>query len=68
MRKLLPLSLVTLTGLVNIEKNQLLKELKRAKNYSPRLPSVVVPTITKEEYALLGEKMRKFEGSDRLWR
>jgi len=57
-----PFDTLSLCRLLNIEKNQLLKELKRAKNYSPRLPSVVVPTITKEEYALLGEKMRKFEG------
>jgi len=57
-----PFDTLSLCRLVNIEKDQLLKALKRARNHSPRLPWVVVPTMTKEEYALLGEKMRKFEG------
>src|SRR5690606_25238824 len=32
------------------------------KTYSPRLPSVFVPQLSKAEYALLQEKMRKYEG------
>ena len=57
-----PFDTLSLCRLLNIEKEQLVKTLKRARNYSPRLPSVVVPTMTKEEYALLFEKMRMFEG------
>src|SRR5690606_19964084 len=30
--------------------------------YSPRLPSVFVPQLSKEEYAALQEKMHKYEG------
>lgn len=57
-----PFDTLALCTLANIEKEQLLKQLKRAKNHSYRLPWVVVPTMTKEEYALLSEKMRMFEG------
>ena len=57
-----PFDTLALCRLLHIEKSQLLKELRRAKNYSYRLPSVVVPTMTKEEYALLAEKMRLFDG------
>lgn len=37
-------------------------KLARAKNYSPRLPSPFVPQMSKTDYAVLQEKMRKFEG------
>ena len=36
--------------------------LKKAITYSPRLPSVVVPQFTKDEYAYLSEKMWKYKG------
>ncbi|WP_178987563.1 peptidoglycan D,D-transpeptidase FtsI family protein [Winogradskyella schleiferi] len=38
------------------------KKLARATNYSPRLPSPFVPQLSKTDYAVLQEKMRKFEG------
>lgn len=38
------------------------KKVKRAYNYSPRLPSVFVSHLSKEDYAVLQEKMRKFGG------
>lgn len=38
------------------------KKLERANNYSPRLPSPFVPQLSKEDYAVLQEKMRKYEG------
>ena len=38
------------------------KKIEKAKNYSYRLPSVVVPQFTKDEYAYLSEKMWKYEG------
>lgn len=37
-------------------------KLARAANYSPRLPSPFVPQMSKTDYAVLQEKMRKFEG------
>ena len=36
--------------------------LEKAIAYSPRLPSVVVPQFTKDEYAYLSEKMWKYKG------
>ena len=36
--------------------------LAKARVYSPRLPYTVVPQLTKEEYAYLSEKMRKYDG------
>ena len=49
-------------GILNMTKEKLAKELKKAKRYSSRLPSVVVPQLTKSEYAYLQEKMFKYEG------
>ena len=51
-----------LAKLLNITEQQLLKQLDKGKIYSPRLPSVIVSKITKDEYAYLQEKMWKFEG------
>lgn len=48
--------------LLNITPEQLLKQLDQAKIYSPRLPSVIVSKLTKDEYAYLQEKMWKFKG------
>ena len=49
-------------NILNITREQLAGRLDKAKIYSPRLPSVVVPQLTKSEYAYLQEKMRKYEG------
>lgn len=38
------------------------KKLERANRYSPRLPSPFVPQLSKLDYAVLQEKMRKYEG------
>lgn len=48
--------------LVKIDLETFKKELERAKNYSPRLPSVLVSKISKETFAAFQEKMRKYEG------
>lgn len=37
-------------------------KLKRAYTYSPRLPSVFISHLSKGDYAVLQEKMRKYEG------
>ncbi len=49
-------------SVLNITKEKLIKQLKKARVYSPRIPSVVIPQLTKDEYAYLQEKMRKFSG------
>lgn len=48
--------------ILHITPKELAKRLDKAKIYSPRLPSVIVPQLTKSEYAYLQEKMRKYEG------
>jgi len=48
--------------LLKISRETYDKKLERAKNYSPRLASPFVPQLSKEDYAVLQEKMRKFEG------
>lgn len=54
--------LPALSNLLNITLEKLEKELNRARNFSPRLPSPIVSTMSQEEYAYLGEQMRKYEG------
>ncbi|MFC0603970.1 penicillin-binding protein 2 [Winogradskyella pulchriflava] len=49
-------------NLLKISKEEYNKKLERATNYSPRLPSPFVPQLSKTDYAVLQEKMRKFEG------
>jgi len=49
-------------NLINISKENLERILEKAKIYSPRLPSVVLPQLTKNEYAHLQEKMYRYPG------
>ncbi len=49
-------------NLINISKENLERILEKAKIYSPRLPSVVLPQLTKDEYAHLQEKMYRYSG------
>ncbi|GAL66870.1 penicillin-binding protein 2 [Jejuia pallidilutea] len=48
--------------LLKISRETYDKKLDRARSYSPRLASPFVPQLSKEDYAVLQEKMRKFEG------
>ena len=48
--------------LLGIDKSEFLSKMDKARNYSPRLPSVLVPQLSKEDYAKLQEKMRHFVG------
>lgn len=61
-RNLKPFDTTELCNILSITPEQLVERLDKAKIYSPRLPSVVIPQLTKSEYAYLGEKMRKYEG------
>lgn len=49
-------------GLLGITKQEFLKKMHSAQVYSTRLPSVLVPQLSKEDYARLQEKMRKYTG------
>lgn len=61
-RNVKPFDTTEFCSILNITPENLVKRLDKAKIYSPRLPSVVVPQLTKSEYAYLQEKMRKYEG------
>ena len=61
-REVEPLDTTEFCALLKIDKTDFLKKYNRAKNYSPRLPSVFVSHLSKEDYAYLQEKMRKFDG------
>ena len=61
-RNLKPFDTTEFCQILSITPEQLATRLDKAKIYSPRLPSVVVPQLTKGEYAFLQEKMRKYEG------
>jgi len=61
-REVKPLDTLEFCSLLNINKEQFLDIYNKAYHYSPWLPSVFIPHLSKEDYAVLQEKMRKFEG------
>ncbi|MBD0851656.1 peptidoglycan D,D-transpeptidase FtsI family protein [Maribacter arenosus] len=61
-REVKPLDTLEFCNLIGMDKEVFIYKLKKAKVYSPRLPSVLVPQLSKEDYAKLQEKMRHFEG------
>ncbi len=61
-REVKALDTLEFCNLLDIEKEQFVKKLKRARVYSPRLPSVLVHQLSKEDYARLQEKMRRYKG------
>ncbi|MDN3492873.1 peptidoglycan D,D-transpeptidase FtsI family protein [Winogradskyella bathintestinalis] len=64
-REVIPLDSVELEEfceLLKITEEEYHKKLAKATSYSPRLPSPFVPQLSKIDYAVLQEKMRKFEG------
>ncbi len=61
-REVKPLDTLEFCGLLGIDKEKFIKSLKKAKTYSSRLPSVLVHQLSKEDYARLQEKMRKYTG------
>ncbi|MFV0540362.1 MAG: peptidoglycan D,D-transpeptidase FtsI family protein [Aestuariibaculum sp.] len=48
--------------ILKIDKASFISKYKAAYTYSPKLPSVFIPQLSKEDYAILQEKMRKFKG------
>lgn len=61
-RELKPLDTNEFCNLLNITKEDFTRIYKKAYTYSPRLPSVFIPQLSKEDYATLQEKLRKYEG------
>src|SRR6056297_243595 len=48
--------------LLDIDNETFIDKLRKARVYSPRLPSVLVHQLSKQDYAKLQEKMRKYTG------
>jgi len=61
-REVKPLDTLEFCSLLKITKEDFKNIYEKAYRYSPRLPSVFVPQLSKEDYAGLQEKLRKFEG------
>jgi penicillin-binding protein 2 len=61
-RELKAFDTLELSQLLNIEKEELLKRINRAKRYSYNRASPIAAQLTKEEYAFLQENMFKYEG------
>ena len=61
-REVKPLDTLEFCALLKISKEDFNKTYNKAKNYSPRLPYVFLSNLSKEDYAVLQEKMRKYEG------
>ena len=56
------LDTIEFCSLLKVTKEELIKRMKKAKVYSPMLPSVFLPQLNKLEFAGFQEKIRKFEG------
>ncbi|WP_420604023.1 peptidoglycan D,D-transpeptidase FtsI family protein [Flagellimonas sp.] len=61
-REVKPLDTLEFCALLKVDKEHFVDKMRKARRYSPRLPSVLVPQLSKEDYARLQEKMRHFEG------
>ncbi|MBT8234994.1 MAG: penicillin-binding protein 2 [Bacteroidia bacterium] len=61
-REVKPLDTLEFCDLLRIDKKTFISKLEKANTFSPRLPSVLVQQLSKEDYAGLQEKMRKYEG------
>ncbi|MFZ9031524.1 MAG: peptidoglycan D,D-transpeptidase FtsI family protein [Robiginitalea sp.] len=61
-REVTALDTLEFCSLLGITRDHFTNRLKKARAYSPRLPSVLVPQLSKEDYARLQEKMRKYKG------
>ncbi|CAM3594397.1 penicillin-binding protein 2 [Flavobacterium gelidilacus] len=61
-REIKELDTVELCQLLKIDTDYFKKKIEKAIVYSPRLPSVFLPQLTKLEYAAFQEKIRKFKG------
>jgi len=61
-REVQSLDTLEFCSLLGIDKKTFKSQLAKARVYSPRLPSVLVPQLSKKDYARLQEKMRRFQG------
>ena len=57
-----PLDTIEFCSLLKITKEDFLKKFERTNNYSPRIPSIFLGQVSKEDYAFLQEKMYRYKG------
>jgi len=53
---------IGLANLLDITKKKLVGKIQKAIHYSWKLPSIILPQLTKKEYAAIQERMYKYEG------
>ena len=56
------LDTLELSSLLELSKEDFKQRLQKARDYSRKKPSVIVHQLSKDDYAVLQEKLRKFEG------
>ena len=61
-REVEPLDTLEFCSLLKITKEKFIETYEKSYRYSPRLPSVFLAHLSKEDYALLSEKMHKYDG------
>lgn len=61
-RELEDLDTLEFCKLLSIDKEYFLKNIEKAKRYSPRLPSIFLQQLSKNDYAALQEKMFRYKG------
>ncbi len=57
-----PLDTLEFCSLLKITKEDFIKRFERTNNYSPRIPSIFLGQVSKEDYAFLQEKMYRYKG------
>lgn len=57
-----PLDTLEFCNLLKITKEDFLKRFERTNSYSPRIPSIFLGQLSKEDYAYLQEKMYRYKG------
>lgn len=57
-----PFDTLALAEVLNISDQRLKHQIEKARIYSPWLPSIITPQLTKKEYASLQEVLYKFQG------
>ncbi|WP_294818368.1 penicillin-binding protein 2 [uncultured Flavobacterium sp.] len=48
--------------LLNVSKEYFIERIQKAKTYSPKLPSIFLPQLSKREFAAFQEQIRRFKG------
>ncbi len=61
-REVTEMDTIEFCQLLKIEKHKFFTTLEKARRYSPRLPSVFLAQLAKEDYAKLAEQLHKYSG------